>query len=108
MNIFKGMGIATAAIMLSGCATNRTFEGGRTWDAGWRKGVISSVTDELRWHQFPSCGLKPSAGDKFAAVYYRANNRPHWKFVPVAASLAWTPQSKVLLNVNTCELVRDA
>ncbi len=98
-----------AAIGLSACAGITDYGGGRTWDKGWRKASVSSVNDELSWIQRPSCGKAVAPGDKIVSVSYRdSGQQVRWKFIPMPEQRAFPPQSRVLLNLKTCELVRDS
>lgn len=108
MNLLKIAIAALFGVALSGCATSQPYSGGRTWQDGWRKGVVSSVNDELRWYQRASCGKSAAPGNKFVSVSYRVSGQTRWKFIPFAPKDAPAPHTKVLLNVNSCELVRDA
>ena len=98
--------VATAA--LTACASSPTYTGGRSWDDGWRQGVVESVNDALKWNQSVSCSRVAAPGDKFVVVAYRASNKPRWKFIPMSPKDAPAPTSKVLINTNTCELVLNA
>ncbi len=97
-----------AAIALGACASSPTYNGGRTWEAGWREGVIESVNGDLKWNQYASCKQVAAAGDKFVVVKYRTGNKPRWLFIPMAPKNAPASQAKVLVNVNSCELVPNA
>ncbi|MBB5205401.1 MAG: hypothetical protein J0L58_01665 [Burkholderiales bacterium] len=108
MRLTSSFAALMAVITLAGCASSRPFSGGRTWEDGWRKGVVSSINDELRWYQRPACGKRAGPGDKYVSVSYRASGQTRWKYIPMPAKQAPEPQSKVLLNVNSCELARDA
>lgn len=96
----------SAAIALSGCATSTDYGSGKTWDGGWRKATVSSVKDELSWHQRADCGKVVSTGDKIVSVRYRSG-QTRWKFIPMPAKEAPAPEAKVLVNVYTCEVVLD-
>lgn len=108
MQIIKTSILLVAAASLTACASSAPYSGGRTWDEGWRQGVIESVNDALKWYQSASCNRVAAPGDKFVVVSYRASNKPRWKFIPMSAKDAPAPKSKVLVNANTCELVPNA
>lgn len=95
--------IAVAA--LSGCASSTELGAGKTWEDGWRRATVSSVNDELRWYQRASCGKAAAPGDKYVSLSYRVVGQTRGRVIPMAAQAAPAPASKVLLNVNTCELV---
>lgn len=107
MGLFKISVAALIGTALAGCASSGAYSGGRTWEEGWRRGAVSSVNDELRWYQRASCGKSAAPGDKFVSVSYRVSGRTRWKFIPVPAKAAPAPLATVLVNVNSCELVRD-
>ena len=102
VSVVLGLGFA-----LAGCATSEPMPGGKTWSDGWRKGVVTSIQDELRWFQSP-CGKAAEPGQKYVTVNYRVSNKPRWKFIAVPAAGVPAPNAKVLLNVNSCEFVPNA
>jgi hypothetical protein len=108
MNLFRLSAGVAVLVALAGCATSAPYSGGRTWDAGWRKGLVTSVHDELRWYQRAACGRTAAPTDKFVSVSYRVSGQTRWKFIPMPLKDAPALQTKVLINVNSCELVADA
>lgn len=100
--------LLVAAIALGACSTSPTYTGGRTWEAGWREGVVESIQDDLKWNQYASCKRVAAPGDKFAVVTYRLGHKPKWLFIPTAPKNAPVGGAKVLVNANSCELVPNA
>ncbi len=96
------------ALVLTGCASNSNFSGGRTWDDGWRRGEVTGVQNTLKWNQFVSCGLVAKPDDKFVVVSYRVAHRPYWRVIPMPSQNTPALQTKVLVNSLSCELVPDA
>lgn len=91
------------AAMLVGCS-NPVYVGDRTWAAGWREGTVETVRAQARWRS--GCGKPINAEDQVVVVHYRSMGKPRWIEISGGDDLKPPPGSKVLFNLNSCELVR--
>ena len=82
MQLIKTSILLVAAASLTACASSAPYSGGRTWDEGWRQGVIESVNDALKWYQSASCNRVAAPGDKFVVVSYRAQQQASLEIHP--------------------------
>ncbi len=101
-NWLKLSGAVLAALVVTACASP-VFSGGRAWSDGWRDGVVSEVREQARWNA-SVCRKAVPPDARYVTVNYRMNGKPKWLTIPMATSDAFSKGTKVLVNVNTCEV----
>lgn len=95
--------VVLVAFVMSACASP-VYSGGRTWSEGWRNGVVSEVREQARWNA-SVCSKAVPPDVRYVTVNYRLSGKPKWLAIPMSSSDAVSKGAKVLVNVNTCEVV---
>lgn len=99
-----------AAAALVGCALYPVFEGGRTWNEGWREGEVEKVgtASELGPQEFHDCryrggGAGRAAPGLFVVIGMRNMGRHRHHVVPVEPGKEPQVGAAVLTNWRGCE-----